>query len=153
MAALGYFDLALLILVLVPVVVLPWEGHRTPDWLYLLLAGSGLAAALLRGGPAALAWSCAAGLGCLLLTSAMVTALRMQTRLRILTGGQLKLMAAGATWVGMTGTLVMMSVAVLTLFLLAAFQQAGAVRRRPDASAIVAVAIVSVAMQQHLPGM
>lgn len=153
MEAAGYFYLALLILVLMPVVVLPWEGRTTPDWLYLVLAGCGLAGALALGGLPGLARACAASLGSLIVASGAVTLLRSRTRLRVLTGGQIKLLAAGATWLGVDGALAMVLVAVFTLFLIAAFQRAGAVRRRPDASAIVAVAIVSVAMQQHLPGM
>jgi prepilin signal peptidase PulO-like enzyme (type II secretory pathway) len=79
--------------------------------------------------------------------------LRLRTRARILTGGQIKLLSAGGTWLGVSGSVAMIVVAVFALFLIAAFQRMGAVRRRPDASAIVAVAIVSVAMQQNLPGM
>jgi prepilin signal peptidase PulO-like enzyme (type II secretory pathway) len=153
MDAAGYFYVALLILVLMPLVVLPWEGRIPPDWLYILLAGCGLAGAFVLGGMPALLLSCAAGIGCLLVAGGAVTLLRARTRLRILTGGQIKLIAAGATWLGVTGALVMIAVAVLVLFLIALVQRAGAVRRRPDASAIVAVAIVSVAMQQHLLGM
>jgi prepilin signal peptidase PulO-like enzyme (type II secretory pathway) len=151
--AAAYFYLALLILVLMPVVVLPWEGRTTPDWLYFVLGGCGLAGAALQGGMPALALSCAAGFGCLLVALCAVTALRSRTRARILTGGQIKLLAAGGTWLGVSGAAVMIAVAVFALFLIAAFQRVGAVRRRPDASAIVAIAIVSVAMQQHLPGM
>jgi hypothetical protein len=158
MDAAGYFYVALLILVLMPLVVLPWEGRIPPDWLYILLAGCGLAGAFVLGGTPALLLSCAAGLGCLLVAGGAVTVLRARTRLRILTGGQIKLLAAGATWLGLSGALVMLAGAVLVLFLIAAFQRIGAQRtgavgRRPDASAVVAVAIVSVAMQQHLLGM
>lgn len=153
MGAAGYFYLALLILVLMPVVILPWEGRKTPDWLYLVLAGCGLAGAVALGGVPGLVRACAAGLGCLIAASGAVTLLRSRTRLRVLTGGQIKLLAAGATWLGIDGALAMVTVAFFALFLIAVFQRTGAVRRRPDASAIVAVAIVSVAMQQHLPGM
>lgn len=153
MGAAGYFYLALLILVLMPVVILPWEGRKTPDWLYLVLAGCGLAGAVALGGVPGLVRACAAGLGCLIVASGAVTLLRSRTRLRVLTGGQIKLLAAGATWLGIDGALAMVTVAFCALFLIAVFQRTGVVRRRPDASAIVAVAIVSVAMQQHLPGM
>lgn len=153
MEAAGYFNLALLILVLVPVVVLPWEGRTTPDWLYLMLAAGGLAGAAIQGGLPAFALSCAAGLGCLIVAGCAITVLRSRTRARILTGGQIKLLAAGATWLGLGGAAAMIAVAVFVLFLIAAFQRMGAVRQRPDASAIFAVAIVSVAMQQYLPGM
>ena len=153
MDAAGYFYLALLVLVLIPVVILPWEGHTPPDWLYIVLAACGLTGAMLLGGLPALALSCAAGLGCLVLAGGAVTLLRARTRLRILTGGQIKLLSAGSTWLGVNGALAMVVVALFTLFVIAAFQRAGAVRRRPDASAIVAMAIVSVAMQQHLPGL
>jgi prepilin signal peptidase PulO-like enzyme (type II secretory pathway) len=142
-----------LILVLMPVVVLPWEGRTAPDWLYLVLAGGGLAGAAVQGGWPAFALSCAAGLACLLVAGCAVTALRLRTRARILTGGQIKLLSAGGTWLGLGGAAAMIAVAVFVLFLIAAFQRMGAVRQRPDASAIFAVVIVSVAMQQYLPGM
>lgn len=153
MEAAGYFYLALLILVLIPIVILPWEGKSTPDWLYMLLAGSGLAGAAVVGGVSGLMLSCAAGLGFLGLASLMVTALRKRTRARILTGGQIKLIGAGATWLGIHGALAMVVVAAVALVVLVAIQRTGAVRQRPDASAVLAVAILSVAVQQHLPGM
>lgn len=153
MEAAGYFYLALLILVLVPVVILPWEGQTTPDWLYVVLAGCGLVGAAALEGTSGFYRACAAGVGCIAVASLAVTVLRARTRARILTGGQIKLLGAGATWLGISGTFAMMAVAVLALVLIAAFQRAGAVRRRPDASAILAVAILSVALQQYLPGM
>lgn len=153
MDAAGYFYLAALLLVLIPVVVLPWEGRTTPDWLYIVLAAFGLAGAMTLEGGAGLLRACAAGAAAMLAASLAVALLRARTGARVFTGGQIKLLAAGATWLGVGGTFVMVAVALLTLFTLAAFQKAGAVRRRPDASAILAVAIVSVAMQQHMPGM
>ena len=153
MEAAGYFYLAFLLLALIPVVVLPWVGRTTPDWLYIVLATFGLLGATAFGGVPGLVRACAAGAGSLAVASLAVALLRAYTGARVLTGGQIKLLAAGATWLGLAGTFAMVTVALLTLFALAAFQKAGAVRRRPDASAILAVAIVSVAMQQHLPGM
>lgn len=153
MEAAGYFYLAFLLLVLIPVVVLPWEGRATPDWLYIALATFGLVGAVALNGVPGLIRAGAAGVGSLVIASLAVALLRARTGARVLTGGQIKLLAAGSTWLGISGTFAMVAVALLTLFTLAAFQKAGAVRRRPDASAILAVAIVSVAMQQHLPGM
>ncbi|MFD2138078.1 hypothetical protein ACFSLT_27730 [Novosphingobium resinovorum] len=118
-----------------------------------MLATFGLLGATAFGGVPGLVRACAAGAGSLAVASLAVALLRAYTGARVLTGGQIKLLAAGATWLGLAGTFAMVTVALLTLFALAAFQKAGAVRRRPDASAILAVAIVSVAMQQHLPGM
>lgn len=152
-AAAGYFHLAALVLIVVPIVILPWEGRRTPDWLYILLAVCGLVGSALLGGWPALVRGLVAGAGCLLVAGLAVTVLRARTRLRILTGGHIKLLAAGATWLGVLGALAMMAVAVFALFLIAFMQRTGAVRRRPDTSAIVAIAILSVAMQQYLPGM
>lgn len=153
MGASGYFNLALLVLVLLPVVILPWEGRRTPDWLYAIIALCGTGLAAWQNGAAGVAWALGAGIGCLIVIGLGITALRSRTRLRILTGGQIKLLAAGATWLGVYGAAVMMVIAFLILLVMAAFRNAGALRGRPDASTIVAVAIISVAMQQHLPGM
>lgn len=153
MGAAGYFYLALLVLVLIPFVVLPSEHKAIPNWLYLTFAACGVAGAIALGGWSAALLSATAAIGCLILATAAVSALQSRTGSRILTGGQIKLLAAGGTWLGVGGSIAMVVLATITLFLVAAVQRMGAVSRRPDASVIVAVVIVSVAMQQQLSGM
>ena len=151
MAGLSYFNLALLIILLLPAVILPWEGRRPPDLLYVVIAIGGLSFAALKGGAPALAWAMAAGAGCLLLVAGSVAALRAGMGLRVLTGSQIKLLAAGATWLGMVGALTMIAITAMTLLVLASAQQFRTAARRPDSGAIVAVAIFCVGLQQVLP--
>lgn len=152
MAGLSYFNLALMIVLLLPAVILPWEGRRPPDLLYVTIAVGGLAFAALGGGVAALGWSFLAGLGCLAIVAGGVTALRAATGLQLLTGSQLKLLAAGATWLGPLGALTMIAITALALLLVATVRQFRPIARRPDSGAIVAVAIFCVGLQQVLPG-
>lgn len=152
MEAAGYFTLAVLILVLLPPVVLPWEGQRPPDAVYLVIAACGLASSAWHGGWAGLAWSAAGALGCVLLIGAAVTKLRASSRLRIFTGGQIKLMAAGAAWLGPGGTLAMVVFTIILLFSWAAVQQIAESQRRPDSAMVVAITIMTVALQQQIAG-
>jgi len=145
----AYFTLAVLILVLLPVVILPWEQRKVPDWIYAIIAACGLASSSVHSGLPGFTWSALAGLGCLLVVGGGVTALRAATRLRILTGGQIKLLAAGATWLGPAGTLIMVLVAAFALFAAAALLQASQAQRRPDSGSVLALSIVLVAFLQQ----
>jgi prepilin signal peptidase PulO-like enzyme (type II secretory pathway) len=149
MGAGGYFTLAVLVVVLIPAVAISLEGRRTPDLLYPVIAACGLLASGLRGGWPALGGAFLAGLLVLLLVGGAITALRSAMRLRLLTGGQIKLMAAGATWLGPAGALAMILIAAFALFAVAAWQQASEHQRRPDCVIIVALAIMSVALEQQ----
>ncbi|GFE77250.1 hypothetical protein [Novosphingobium sp. TCA1] len=151
MAGLSYFNLALLIVLLLPAVIMPWEGRRPPDLLYFVIAAGGLSFAALGGGIPALGWSALAGAGCLLLVAAGVAGLRAGLGLRLLTGSQIKLLAAGATWLGPFGALTMIAITAMTLLVVATAQQFRTAARRPDSGAIVAVAIFCVGLQQVLP--
>lgn len=151
--AAGYFTLALLIVVLMPAVILPWEGRKAPDGLFVAIAACGLASSGIHGGLAGLGWAVAGALACLVVVGGAVTILRANTRLRILTGGQIKLMAAGATWLGLPGAAIMILITIFSLFSIAALQQVSESQRRPDSAAIVAVAILCVAIPQQLSGL
>lgn len=150
MGAGGYFTLAVLVTVLIPAVALSVEGRKVPGFVYPAIAGCGLVSSVLRGGLAGLGQSVAAALVTLLLIGAAITVLRAATRLRILTGGQIKLMAAGATWLGLVGSLVMIVVAAFGLFAFAVLHQAGDGQRRPQSALIVVLAIMFVAFQQQI---
>jgi hypothetical protein len=151
MGAGGYFTLALLIVLLLPTVVLAMEGRRSPDALYALIAICGLMVSAYSGGSRALVVAIASALGVLLVTGTAVTMLRSKLRLRILTGGQIKLMAAGAAWLGPWGTVLMMVLAIVALFAIAMWRQLREGRARTDPGIIVATAIAIVALQQNIP--
>jgi prepilin signal peptidase PulO-like enzyme (type II secretory pathway) len=150
MGAGGYFTLAVLVVVLIPAVAISLEGRRMPEFLYPAIALCGMASSGLRGGWLALGGAFLAGLIVLLLVGGAITALRSSMRLRLLTGGQIKLMAAGATWLGPVGAAAMILIAGFALFAMAAWQQAmQREQQRPDSVIIVALAIMSVAMEQQ----
>lgn len=148
---LGYLTLAALILLLLPAVVMPWEGYRVPDWLYGAIAAGGIVASGLSGGSHAALIAAAIGLTSFVLITGIITIIRISLNLRILAGGHIKLMATGAMWLGVTGALAMLAMAFGGLLLLAAIQKVRATTRRPDFSIIAALAILCVGVQQALP--
>lgn len=151
MAGVGFIALAALVLLLLPVVVLPWEGRRVPDTLYAAIAGGGLATAGLKGGAAAVPWAAALGLISLLAVAAIVTVIRAFLNLQVLTSGHIKLLAAGSIWLGGVGALVMVCVAFAALFGTAIILNRGSEARRPDFAAIAALAILCIGIKQALP--
>lgn len=150
MGAGGYFTLAVLVIVLIPAVAISLEGRRTPDWLYPVIGVCGLLSSGLREGWAAAGGGFLGAVCVLLLVGGAITAVRNTMRLQLLTGGQIKLMAAGATWLGPVGALAMILVAGFALFAIAAWQQTREQPQRPDSMIIVALAIMSVALEQQL---
>lgn len=94
----GYFSLALLVLLLLPMAIVSLERGLVPWRAALLLAGGGIATTALHGGADAgiaamingLVASAALGLG--------LTALRRATGLALLTGSELRLVCAGTPW-------------------------------------------------------
>lgn len=134
----------LMILLLLPVLVLHAEKRVVADRFYGLIALGGLGFAGLVQGLPGLMIAALAGLGCLMLLSSVIAVITLRWRLRLLTGGHIKLLAAGATWLDPGGALRMLGVAV-ALFLLAALflrvRKAG--DPRPDMAAIATVALLS----------
>ena len=147
----GYFTLALLIVLLIPIMVLPMEGRRAPHALYAAIAIGGLGVSFWSGGAMALAWSAGTALAVMIVVGGGVTLLRGATRLRVLTGGQIQLMAAGATWLGMPGALLMIAIAIVALFSIAGWRQLRETHRRPESAIVVASAIMIVAFPQNIP--
>ncbi len=150
MPGFSFIALATLIVLLLPVVVLPWEGRRVSDALYGLLAAGGIAMAGFGGGIAAALWALAAAAVCLAIVTAAVTLLRMRWQVQLLTGGHIKLLAAGAAWLGLGGTLVMLALVFTALFAIGALGQFRPQARRPDFTAIAALAIFALTLQQSL---
>ncbi|MDE8650508.1 hypothetical protein [Novosphingobium album (ex Liu et al. 2023)] len=151
MPGFDYIALAVLILLLLPVVVLPWEGQRVPDLLYAAIAAAGLVAAWFPGGAAGLLLAGLAGLVSLLAVAGAVTFLRIFLGLQILAGSHIKLLAAGSIWLGLKGALIMLFLAFVVLFVAAALRSRRPMARRPDFTAIAAFAIVCVSLLQTLP--
>jgi hypothetical protein len=151
MSGIGCIALAVLIILLVPVVVLPWEGRRVPGSLHAAIAAGGLAAAGLEGGAGALPWAAAAGVASLLTVAAIVTTVRGLLNVQILTATDIKLLAAGSTWLGIGGAVMMICAAFAALFGAALLQRWRSADRRPDFAVIATLAIVCVSIQQVLP--
>lgn len=151
MPGLSYFAVAALIMMLLPAVILPWEGRRVPDAIYAAIAVAGVAFSAVEGGAWGVLAAAGAGLGALGIVAAVVAGIRITLNLQILTGGHIKLLAAGATWLGITGSLAMIAIAFGALFASAAVQRMNSRVRRPDFAAIAALAILCVSVQQTLP--
>lgn len=149
MGAGGYFALAGLVVLLLPVVILPWEGRRTPSLFLASLGACGLLVQFLGGGLGALMGGAVTALAVLVLLGLVTTLLRGRMRLRILTGGQIKLMAAGAAWLGPINVIYMLILVVLMTFTVAAVGQLRQTHCHPQSAVIIATAIVLAATQQY----
>lgn len=148
MQALDYIRFAVLILLVMPAVVLPWEGRRAPDLLYLAIALAGAVFAFVRSGADGALVAVAGGLACLFLILSLVAALRFATGRQILTGGQIKLLSSGAICLGVLGSLFMILFMGVVLFILGALHTISGSARRPDSNAIVAAAILCTGFGQ-----
>jgi prepilin signal peptidase PulO-like enzyme (type II secretory pathway) len=146
----NYLALAALILLLLPAVILPWEGRRVPDAYYAFIAAAGLVPAGAAGGPAGIASALAAAIATLCIVTAIVTAIRASQRLQLLTAGHIKLLSAGSVWLGPVGALMMVIAAFTLLFAAGIFQHRRSRTRRPDFAAMAALAILCVSVQQSL---
>lgn len=151
MTGFGYIALAALILLLLPAVVLPWEGRRVPDAVYAAIGAGGVLASGLLAGPGAALFAVIVGFASFALITGLVTTIRISQNLQILTGGHIKLLAAGSMWLGLAGTLAMLTMAFGGLILIGAVQRRRSAPGRPDFAAIAALAILCVGIQQTLP--
>jgi len=151
MSGMPLIAIAALIIILLPIVILEWERYRVPDWLYLLLAGSGVLFTLLQIGLSAAVFAALTSSLCVLLIGGGVAYMRRTWKLRLLSGGQIKLLAAGSAWLGPVGAVLMLAVAVL-LFILSVLILR--IRKkavlRPDSEAIAAIAILVIKVHQGL---
>lgn len=142
---------ALLVLLLLPVAVAAWEDKRPPDALYLAIALSGAGFAAVTEGVPGMLKALATGLACLLLVAAAITAIRERWQVRLLLGTHIKLLGAGAAWLGVSGASLMLLLAA-TLFLLsvAILRARKMPTVRPNFSHIAVVAILFVQMEKSL---
>jgi prepilin signal peptidase PulO-like enzyme (type II secretory pathway) len=148
----SYLTLAALILLLLPAVIMPWEGRRVPDGYYALIAAAGLAAAGGEGGIGAIAGAVAGAIAVLCIVTAIVASIRAKQRLQLLTSGDIKLLSAGSLWLGPVGALIMVAAAFALLFAAGILQHRRLQARRPDFAAMAAFAILCVSTQQSLIG-
>lgn len=143
--------LAVLILLLLPVAVAAWEDKRPPDALYLAIALSGAGFAAVTDGFPGLLKSLAAGLACLLFVAAAITAIRNRWQIRLLLGNHIKLLGAGATWLGVSGAPLMLMLAAVLFMLSVAILRARKMQAlRPNFSHIAVIAILFVQIEKSL---
>ncbi|UZW57209.1 hypothetical protein NUH86_21020 [Sphingobium sp. JS3065] len=140
----SFIGSALMILLLLPVLVLHWEGRAVADRLYGLIALGGVGFAAILHGVAGMMLAAGIGLACLSLLSSAVAGISLLWRLRLLTGGHIKLIAAGATWLSASGAVLMLGLAA-ALFVLAAMilRIRKTADPRPDMAGIAAIALLS----------
>jgi len=141
----------LLVLLLLPVAVAAWEDKRPPDALYLAIALSGAGFAGVTEGFPGVVKALATGLACLLLVAATITAIRDRWQVRLLLGNHIKLLAAGATWLGISGaSLMLLLAALLFLFSIAILRARKMPEMRPNFSHIAVIAILCVQIERSL---
>ena len=150
MVGIELIALATLILLLLPVVILPWEGRKVPDALFLLIGTVGLARSFALDGIDGVLWSAAAGILCLMIIAAAVSAIRDNLKVQLLTGGHIKLLGAGATWLGLGGAIAMLAMAFITLFAIGLVEKRKTIKRRPDFFVVAALTIIGLNIQQNL---
>ena len=146
----SYLMQAGLVLLLLPALVLQGEGRKVPDAYHALIAAAGLCATTALHGPTAAAQSLLAGILCLAGLAAAITAIRHALGLQLLTGGHIKLLAAGAMWLQPLGTVAMVTLAAAALFALAAVQRLRDKADRPDFTIIATLSLMAVSLTSHL---
>lgn len=143
MDASAKIGLAALILLLLPPIVAELEARRLANIFYAALAIGGLVYALLAGGPTAAANAALAGLGCLALLSAGVAGAVILWERRVLTGGHIKLLSAGAAWLGIAATGAMLLIASAgILFFIVSSRITYKKPKRPAMTMIMSISLI-----------
>jgi hypothetical protein len=144
MTGLTLIGCALTVLLLLPVVVLHGEERPVHDGFYGAIALGGLGYSALLHGPGGGMAAAMTALACLLLLSLAMAALERRWDIRLLAGGHIKLLAAGASWLSVTGALLMLALAA-GLFLIGAaiLRVRKTTNPRPDMAVVAAVALLS----------
>lgn len=145
----GYLALAVLIVLLIPIVAMPLDGRRLPNAIYAVMAICGLILNTWSGGWAGLVGAVASSLGIMIAAGVAITLLRRKMRLRVLTGGQIKLLGAGAAWLGPLGTLSMAVIFIVMLFIVAMWRQIRESQGGSVSATVIVISIMVVALQQN----
>ena len=144
MTGLPLIGCAALILLLLPILVLQAEKRPIADRFHILLAAAGIGFAALSRGASGMALAVALGLSCLLLMTGIVAALSARCQVRLLTGGHIKLIAAGTTWLSPSGALIMLALSVALYCAVAILLRTRkAADPRPDMATITVAALLS----------
>ena len=147
----GFIASAVLIILLLPIVVATWEQKRVSDGFYLAIAAGGVGFAVLRGGLLSGLIAAATGLACLLLITTLVAAVRARWHVRPLVGGHIKLLGAGAIWLGASGALAMLIIAsFLFVFLAFTLSVRNKSNTRPEFAPIAALVILLLQVQHSI---
>ncbi|MBO9580452.1 MAG: hypothetical protein J7498_06135 [Sphingobium sp.] len=153
MDGLSFIASAGLIILLLPVAIATCEKKRAPDGVYLALAAGGVGFAVLRHGLAGGVLAATVGIVCLVLTAAIIGFIHARWQTRLLLGRHIKLLGAGATWLGAMGAAIMMSIAIfLFIFFIGTSHMRKSSNIRPEFSAIAAISILIVQIQHSTIG-
>lgn len=148
MDALDCLRFAALIILVLPIVVMPWEGRRPPSVIYVTLATTGAAFAFARSGLTGSLQNLAAGMVCLVSILTILTIVRIRIGFQILTGGQIKLLSSCAIWLGLVGSLAMIIVTGIAVFIIAAVNKMNGISKRPDFGAVAVGSILCIGFGQ-----
>lgn len=156
--------MALLILLLLPPVIAAWELHTVPDACHIALALGGWGFATFERGAWAGTGAIVTGIACLLLLTAAVALMGRYWHLRLLSGGQIKFLAAGSVWLSWAHALAMVALALAGLLIAGALPMVlrnlrtrktaspapAMAPARPEFVPIAAIAMLAVQAQQLL---
>lgn len=151
MNAIDKIGAAILIVLLLPAVVAEWEQRRLPDIVYAMLAAAGLILAGVTGGAAGIGIALLVGLGATGLLCAVVSVTRSVWAIRPMTGGNIKLLAAGSVWLGAGGALLLILAVMALMLLTALFLRArNGHAIRPGFSPLAALATIGIFLSQGI---
>lgn len=150
MVAGGYFTLAVLTVLLIPIAVMSLEGRRLPDALLAVIAGCGLAISAWTGGLPVVGSAIVSSLGVIVVVGGLTALLRRKLRLWILTGGQIKLMAAGATWLDLSSMGLMLAISIIVIFAIAVWRRISKAASRPVSVLVVVFSLIISTLYQNL---
>jgi hypothetical protein len=145
MAALKLIGIGLIVILALPGIVAASEGRRTHSIFHALLALGGLVWNWSAGGVHGLALSLASG--AIILASLVLILALTQSRWnrRPLTGGEVKLIAASATWLLPLFAIIFICLAIASILLWLFVKQSSQMQQsRPDITPFVIVSLLTV---------
>lgn len=148
MNGIGFISLAILILLMLPIITLRLEGRSVSHMLLGVIAVGGVIFSTLQGGMWGAVQSIAAAFFCVFATASIVALLRKKAQFILLSGYQMKLLGAGATWLGLKGSISMLFITFLMIFVFSVLSILKHQSRRPDASLIASFSTLAILMQQ-----
>jgi hypothetical protein len=145
MAAIKLIGIGLILLFSLPGLVAASEGRRTPNPFIFILAIGGLAWNWSAAGGHALLLSLASGILVFALLAGGIAFTQRRWNRRLLTGTNIKLMAAAATWLQPLLAIAAITAALIAIILWLSLKDTSPARQsRPDITPFLTIALLTV---------